>query len=118
MKTKTISLIVSAPYSTALVLASALAALLAIPAAHADTFYWDTLADQFSGSLLDGDSKCIWDLNSGSNTWQFTESTGLLGLTVIPEPNVAALLGGLGMAVPPNFATHFTAQAAARQPSS
>lgn len=55
-----------------------------------------TLADQYSGSLLDGDSNGIWDLTSGSNTWQFTESTGVLGLTVIPEPR-AALLGSLGM---------------------
>ena len=61
------------------------------------TFSTITLADQYSGSLLDGDSNGIWDLNSGNNTWQFTESTGTLGLTVVPEPNVAALLGGLGM---------------------
>jgi autotransporter-associated beta strand protein len=66
-------------------------------AADLGTFSTITLADQYSGSLLDGDSNGIWDLNSGNNTWQFTESTGVLGLTVIPEPNVAALLGGLGV---------------------
>jgi hypothetical protein len=55
-----------------------------------------TLADQYSGSLLDGDLNGVWDLTSGSNTWQFTESTGVLGLTVVPEPSVAALLGGIG----------------------
>ena len=64
--------------------------------ADGGTFSTITLADQYSGSLLDGDSNGIWDLNSGNNTWQFTESTGILGLTVIPEPS-AALLGGLGM---------------------
>ncbi|MEY3897378.1 MAG: hypothetical protein RLZZ214_2899, partial [Verrucomicrobiota bacterium] len=48
-------------------------------------------------SLLDADLNGIWDLTSGGNTWQFTQSTGVLGLTVIPEPNVAALLGGVGV---------------------
>lgn len=62
------------------------------------TFATITLADQYSGSLLDGDSNGIWDLTAGSNTWQFTESTGVLGLTVVPEPQ-AALLGGLGLLV-------------------
>ncbi len=56
-----------------------------------------TLADQYSGSLLDGDLDGVWNLTSGDNTWQFTESTGVLGLTVIPEPNSAALLGSLGL---------------------
>ena len=51
----------------------------------------------YSGNLLDGDNNGVWDLTAGANTWQFTESTGVLGLTVIPEPNVAALLGGLGL---------------------
>ena len=67
-------------------------------ASETDTFATISLADQYSGSLLDGDSNGIWDLTSGGNTWQFTESTGVLGLTVIPEPG-AALLGGLGMLV-------------------
>lgn len=55
-----------------------------------------TLADQYSGILLDGNTDGIWDLTSGNNTWSFTESSGTLGLTVIPEPR-AALLGGLGL---------------------
>lgn len=67
-------------------------------ASETDTFATISLADQYSGSLLDGDLNGIWDLTSGGNTWQFTESTGVLGLTVIPEPG-AALLGGLGMLV-------------------
>jgi hypothetical protein len=60
------------------------------------TFATITLADQYSGSFLDGDLNGVWDLTSGDSTWQFTESTGVLGLTVVPEPH-AALLGGLGM---------------------
>jgi fibronectin-binding autotransporter adhesin len=60
------------------------------------TFTAITLADKYSGSLLDGDLNGVWDLVSGTNTWQFTESTGVLGLTVVPEPR-AALLGGLGL---------------------
>ena len=65
-------------------------------ASETDTFATISLADQYSGSLLDGDLNGIWDLTSGGNTWQFTESTGVLGLAVIPEPS-AALLGGLGV---------------------
>jgi autotransporter-associated beta strand protein len=40
----------------------------------------------------------VWSTttNSGNETWTFTQSTGNLSLVVIPEPNVAALLGGLG----------------------
>jgi autotransporter-associated beta strand protein len=60
------------------------------------TFSTISLADQYSGNLMDADLNGIWDLTSGSNTWQFTESTGVLGLTVIPEPG-AALLGSLGL---------------------
>ena len=66
-------------------------------ASEAGTFVTISLADQYSGSLLDADLDGIWDLTSGDNTWQFTESTGVLGLTVIPEPNTAALLGGVGV---------------------
>jgi autotransporter-associated beta strand protein len=66
-------------------------------ASEAGTFATITLADQYSGSLLDADLDGVWDLTSGSDTWQFTESTGVLGLTVVPEPNVAALFGGLGL---------------------
>lgn len=54
-----------------------------------------TLADQYSGSLTNGGGG-IWGLTSGDNIWQFTESTGVLGLTVVPEPS-AALLGCIGM---------------------
>ena len=65
-------------------------------ASKTGTFATITLADQYSGSFLDGDLNGVWDLASGDSTWQFTESTGVLGLTVVPEPH-AALLGGLGM---------------------
>jgi hypothetical protein len=62
------------------------------------TFTGITLADKYSGSLLDADLNGVWDLTSGTNTWQFTESTGVLDLTVavIPEPK-AALLGAVGL---------------------
>ena len=64
-------------------------------ASETDTFATISLADQYSGSLVNNGSS-IWDLIDGVNSWQFTESTGVLGLTVIPEPS-AALLGGLGL---------------------
>jgi autotransporter-associated beta strand protein len=54
-----------------------------------------TLDDQYSGSLTDSGGG-VWGLVDGNNTWSFTESDGVLGLTVIPEPR-AALLGGLGL---------------------
>jgi hypothetical protein len=40
----------------------------------------------------------VWETttNSGNETWSFSQSTGDLTLTVIPEPR-AALLGGLGL---------------------
>lgn len=53
-----------------------------------------SLTNQYAGSLLDAELSGVWNLTSGDNTWQFTQSTGVLGLTVVPEPN-AALLGGL-----------------------
>jgi autotransporter-associated beta strand protein len=54
-----------------------------------------SLTDQYSGSLTDAGGG-VWGLTSGNDSWSFTESTGVLGLTVIPEPG-AALLGGLGL---------------------
>ena len=68
-------------------------------ASETGTFATISLADQYSGNLLDGDSNGIWDLTSGTNTWQFNESNGNLSLTVVPEPDVAMLVGGLGMIV-------------------
>lgn len=64
-------------------------------ASETDTFATISLADQYSGSLANNGSG-IWGLSDGSNTWQFNESTGVLGLTVIPEPGTV-LLGSLGM---------------------
>jgi fibronectin-binding autotransporter adhesin len=66
-------------------------------ASKTGTFSAIALADNYSGSLLDSDFDGVWDLSSGDNTWQFNESTGVLGLTVIPEPSAAALVGSLGM---------------------
>ena len=65
-------------------------------ASETGTFTSISLADQYLGNLLDADLNGVWDLTSGSNTWQFTESTGVLGLNVVPEPSTA-LLGGLGV---------------------
>jgi len=66
-------------------------------ASETGTFATISLADQYSGNLLDGDSNGIWDLTSGTNTWQFNEYNGNLSLTVVPEPNAAVLVGGLGI---------------------
>lgn len=66
-------------------------------ASETGTFATISLGDQYFGSLLDNDLNGIWDLTSGDNTWQFTESTGVLDLAVIPEPSAATLLGGMGI---------------------
>jgi hypothetical protein len=38
----------------------------------------------------------VWTKLDGSNTWTFSESTGVLSLAVVPEPGTA-LLGSLGI---------------------
>jgi len=53
--------------------------------------------DMGSGSFT-FDNSDVWTLTSGLNHWSFTQSTGTLQLTPIPEPSVA-LLGGLGLIV-------------------
>jgi autotransporter-associated beta strand protein len=65
-------------------------------ASETGTFTTISLTDQYSGSLTNNGFG-VWALTSGFDTWTFTQSTGVLGLTVIPEPNVAALIGGFGM---------------------
>lgn len=69
-------------------------------ASEMGTFTSITLADQYSGSL--SNSSGVWDLNSDqngfTNSWVFTESTGVLGLSVAAIPELkAALLGAIGM---------------------
>lgn len=55
-----------------------------------------SLTGSYSGSLVD-DGFGVWSAttNSGNESWVFTQSTGDLALTVIPEPS-SALLGALG----------------------
>ncbi len=53
-----------------------------------------TLGGAYSGSLVN--SAGVWSLTANNNTWVFTQSTGDLAFTVIPEPR-AALLGCLGV---------------------
>ena len=40
----------------------------------------------------------VWSRLDGNNTWTFTESTGVLSLTVVPEPGIA-WSGALGIIV-------------------
>lgn len=54
-----------------------------------------TLAGSYTGSLVN-DGFGVWSLTSGSDSWEFAQTTGDLTYTVIPEPG-AALLGGLGV---------------------
>jgi len=55
-----------------------------------------TLTDNYTGTLVNNGSG-VWSLTQangfgGNNTWTFTQSTGDLGLTVVPEPATWALL--------------------------
>ncbi|MCU0781482.1 MAG: hypothetical protein MUF04_10340, partial [Akkermansiaceae bacterium] len=51
------------------------------------------IAGSYSGTLNPDNG---WALTSGTESWGFNHSTGVLSLTVVPEPGVA-LLGGLGL---------------------
>jgi hypothetical protein len=62
-------------------------------ASQSGTFSALNLTGNYAGVLNSGNS---WSLVSGSETWGFNHSTGVLSLTVVPEPR-AALLGGLGL---------------------
>ena len=52
-----------------------------------------TLTGNYTGTLVDNGFD-VWGLTSGNDTWTFTQSDGVLGLTVIPEPKTWALLAG------------------------
>lgn len=49
-----------------------------------------------TGSNLLGTGTGTWSASSGGVDYAFTESTGVLSVTVVPEPG-AALLGGMGL---------------------
>ncbi len=48
------------------------------------------LAGNYSGTLTN--SGGIWTLSQGNETWSFSQTTGDLNLTVVPEPGTVALL--------------------------
>ena len=55
------------------------------------------LIGAYTGSLTN--SGGLWSLSSGGNSWQFTQSTGDLAFTAVPEPTsaLAGLLLGAGL---------------------
>jgi hypothetical protein len=67
-------------------------------ASQTGSFSSITLGGLYSGNLAYNNLNGVWNLTSDNNLWTFTQSTGVLGLTVIPEP-ASALLGGLGLLV-------------------
>ena len=50
-----------------------------------------SLSGAYSGSLTE--SSGVWSLASEGNTWTFTQSTGVLAVSAVPEPSTWALLG-------------------------
>jgi len=65
-------------------------------------FDFVTGAGDFDGVTVDGNSLTYnggtdaWNSTVGSTTYSFSEGTGVLSVTVVPEPT-AAFLGGLGL---------------------
>ena len=55
------------------------------------TFASVSLSGAYSGSLTE--SSGVWSLASEGNTWTFTQSTGVLAVSAVPEPSTWALLG-------------------------
>jgi autotransporter-associated beta strand protein len=56
-----------------------------------------TLGGNYAGSLINNVGLSTnWGLTSGDQTWTFDQSTGVLALSVIPEPSPLAL-SGLGL---------------------
>jgi autotransporter-associated beta strand protein len=49
-----------------------------------------SLSGAYSGSLTE--SGGVWSLASEGNTWTFTQSTGVLAVSAVPEPSTYALL--------------------------
>lgn len=67
-------------------------------ASETGTFAGIMLSDQYSGTLVDPDLDGVWSFTGVNDSWTFTESTGVLGLTVVPEPTSVLLgIGGLGV---------------------
>ena len=64
-------------------------------ASQAGNFTTVSLSNNYTGSLTNSGGG-TWGLTSGNFTWSFTQSDGVLGLSVIPEPSTwAMLVGGL-----------------------
>lgn len=61
-----------------------------------------TLSETYGGTFAVAgftESSNVWTMTSGMNLYTFTEATGVLGVTTIPEPGALSLilLGGLGL---------------------
>jgi autotransporter-associated beta strand protein len=54
-----------------------------------------SLAGVYSGSFTNNSG--IWDLADGDNNWSFNQGDGVLTFTVVPEPNVAMVVGSLAL---------------------
>jgi len=54
-----------------------------------------SLAGVYSGSFTNNSG--IWDLTDGDNNWSFNQGDGVLTFTVVPEPNVAMVVGSLAL---------------------
>ena len=66
-------------------------------ASQSGNFSAVNLVGAYTGSLTRTGG--VWDYSSGGNTWQFTQSTGNLAFTAVPEPTtaIAGLLLGAGL---------------------
>jgi fibronectin-binding autotransporter adhesin len=54
-----------------------------------------SLAGIYSGSFTNTSNSSILSITQGDNTWSFNQGDGVLTFTVVPEPNVAMVVGSL-----------------------
>ncbi|MFN6015940.1 MAG: autotransporter-associated beta strand repeat-containing protein, partial [Verrucomicrobiota bacterium] len=54
-----------------------------------------SLAGLYSGALINNAG--VWGYQQGDNSWSFNQANGELTFTVVPEPNVAMVVGSLAL---------------------
>jgi autotransporter-associated beta strand protein len=56
-----------------------------------------TLVGIYNGTFSNTSNNSILSITQGDNTWSFNQGDGMLTFTVVPEPNVAMVVGSLAL---------------------